>query len=69
MPKVYFVRDELGEDGEFYPTLKQAQADFQGQCNQGDEPEGVHSVRYVPTRRGICALLNSMRQPKDGEVF
>jgi hypothetical protein len=62
MPKVYYVRDETGVDGPYYPTLKEAQSDFQWRCDAGDEPEGVHSLNFVPTRNGIAALLNSIRQ-------
>lgn len=69
MPKVYYVRDELGEDGEFHPTLKAAQAEFQSMVNDGIEPEGVHSVWYVPTRRGVCDLLNLFRQSKSNEAM
>jgi hypothetical protein len=65
MPKVYFVRDETGFDFQFVPTLKEAQAEFQSLIADGSEPEGVHSISYVPTRRGICALLNSLRQTED----
>lgn len=65
MPKVYYVRDETGVDGPYYPTLMDAQDDFRWRCRQGDEPEGVHSIRYVPTQRGIAALLNSIRQEGD----
>ena len=65
MPKVYYVRDESGFDFEFVPTLKEAQDQFRSMCADGAEPEGVHSIRYVPTRRGIAALLNSIRQTTD----
>lgn len=65
MPKVYFVRDETGVDGEYYPTLKQAQDEFDWAIKNGDEPDGVHSMTYVATRRGIAALLNSIRQVGD----
>lgn len=58
MPKVYYVRDEMGFDGPYYPTLKAAQADFSARERDGDEPEGVHSVAYIPTRAGVAALLN-----------
>lgn len=65
MPKVYFVRDETGFDFEYVPTLKEAQDQFGSMIADGAEPDGVHSLSYVPTRRGICALLNSLRQTED----
>lgn len=65
MPKVYFVRDETGFDFEFVTTLKEAQDQFQSLIADGLEPDGVHSISYVPTRCGICALLNSLRQTED----
>lgn len=65
MPKVYFVRDETGFDFEFVATLKEAQDQFSELIADGSEPDGVHSIHYVPTRRGICALLNSLRQTED----
>lgn len=58
MPKVYYVRDETGFDGPYYPTLWQAQADFNHRVHWGDEPEGVHSLTFIPTREGIASLLN-----------
>jgi len=60
MPKVYFVRDETGYEGPYYPTLRQAQADFTSRCRDGDEPEGVHSLRFVATRAGVADLLNKI---------
>lgn len=69
MPKVYYVRDELGEDGEFHPTIKAPQAEFQSMIKDGIEPEGVHSVRYTPTRRGVCNVLNLFRQSKSDEAM
>lgn len=65
MPKVYFVRDETGFDFEFVPTLGEAQRQFRSLIADGSEPDGVHSINYVPTRLGICALLNSLRQTED----
>lgn len=65
MPKVYYVRDETGIDFEFLPTLKEAQDQFQALINDGSEPDSVNSISYIPTRRGICALLNSLRQEGD----
>lgn len=62
MPKVYYVRDETGFDFEFVPTLREAQDQFQALINNGSEPDSVNSIAYVPTRLGICALLNSLRQ-------
>lgn len=62
MPKVYFVRDETGVDFEFVPTLREAQAQFSALIADGSEPDSVNSISYVPTRRSICALLNSLRQ-------
>jgi hypothetical protein len=65
MPKVYFVRDETGFDFEYVTTLKEAQDQFRDLIADGSEPEGVHSLSYVPTRQGIAALLNSIRQCGD----
>lgn len=65
MPKVYFVRDETGFDFEYVPTLREAQRQFSELIADGSEPDGVHSISYVPTRAGICALLNSLRQTED----
>jgi hypothetical protein len=65
MPKVYYVRDELGIDGPYYGTLWQAQADFTRRCEDGYEPEGVHSIGYAPTQRGVAELLNMIRNEGD----
>ena len=65
MPKVYYVRDEIGIDGPYYGTLMEAQDDFRARCRMSDEPEGVHSIEYVSTQRGVAALLNMIREEGD----
>jgi hypothetical protein len=61
MPKLFFVRGEHGERGDYVPTLREAQAEFQSMIDDGIEPYGVGSVFYRNNRASIAKLVNDAR--------
>lgn len=58
---LYFIKDETGVVLSYYPTLKTMREAFDWYIEQGLEPDTGH-VTYTPTRAGVAALLNSLKE-------
>lgn len=59
--RIFFIRDETGVVLSYHATLKSMRYEFDKWIKDGMEPDTGH-LDYVPTRIGIAALLNSLRE-------
>jgi hypothetical protein len=58
---IYEHCDETGMTLEFLATVKDANAAQREWTAMGAETS-IHSITYTPTKRGVVALLNSIKQ-------
>lgn len=58
---LYEHRDETGATLEFYHTKRDADAAVKDWLAMGCETQW-HTITYTPTRKGVCALLNSIKE-------
>lgn len=64
MPKratLYVLVDETGMDLGYFTTLKAVNAEHRDWVKTGTEPT-VKTISYTPNRKGVAALLNSLKQ-------
>lgn len=61
---LHVLVDETGVDLEFFATKKEFEAEFARWIAMGTEPSH-RLVSYIPTVRGVAALVNSLKQDAD----
>lgn len=59
---LYVIVDETGMDLEFHHTLKSFRDSFRWWSTKGGIEPSSRTINYIPTNKGVAALLNSLKQ-------